>query len=301
MTIPTISTAPLAGLFAQVPLMRGEIHGAFVRDHLPLLLGETQAVAAHSARMTALTADAGDGEDPLPWEIDPADMVTRNGSVAVVTIAGKLCSGLSAFEAWWFGMARTEDISAALEHAATLPAAVTVLNINSPGGFTQGIPELGAEIAAYARTRPTCAFTSGQMCSAAYWLGSQASGGIYATTSAQVGCVGTYGVFYDYSKMLAERGVSVDVIAAGAFKGIGVFGTSLTREQRAFLQADVDRTNSRFLSAVKSTRAGVADGDLQGQWFDGEQAVEKKLADSVVASLGALLAELNSSLSAATA
>jgi signal peptide peptidase SppA len=294
-TPPTITTAPLAGLLAQVPMMRGEIHAAFVRDCLPLLLGETVALAELRAKVNDMEPDDNDPDEGMPWDVEPDDMIEMQGAVAVVNISGKLCTGLSAFEAWCYGLTRSEDISAALSVVALLPARAVVLNINSPGGFSQGMPELAAQISALSAVRVTAAFTNGQMCSAAYWLGSQCSS-VYSTVSAQVGCVGTYGVFYDYSKMLAERGVSVDVIKAGDFKGMGVFGTSLTKEQRAFMQADVDRTNARFLSAVKAKRSGVDEADLQGQWFDGEQSVEKKLSDRVVGSLSALTGELNRAL-----
>ncbi len=294
-TPPTISTAPLAGLLLQVPMMRGEIHAAFVRDHLPLVLGETAALTALQSKVNDMEPDDNDPDEGMPWDVEPDDMIEMQGAVAVVNVTGKLCTGLSAFEAWCYGLTRSEDIAAALSLVAMLPARAVVLNINSPGGFSLGMPELAAQIAALSAVRPTAAFTNGQMCSGAYWLGSQCSS-VYSTVSAQVGCVGTYGVFYDYSKMLADRGVTVDVIKAGEFKGMGVFGTSLTKEQRAFMQADIDRTNARFLSAVKSKRNGVDEADLQGQWFDGEQSVEKKLSDRVVASLTALTGELNRAL-----
>ncbi len=292
---PTISTAPLAGLLAQVPVMRGEIHAAFVRDFLPLVLGEAGAITALQSKVADAEPDDNDPDESMPWDVEPDDMIEMQGAVAVVNITGKLCTGLSAFEAWCYGLTRSEDISAALSLVAMTPARAVVLNINSPGGFSQGMPELAAQISALSAVRPTAAFTNGQMCSAAYWLGSQCAS-VYSTISAQVGCVGTYAVFYDYSEMLKERGVSVDVIKAGDFKGMGVFGTSLSKEQRAFMQADVDRTNARFVSAVKSKRSGVDDADLQGQWYDGEQSVEKKLADRVVGSLAALTGELNRAL-----
>lgn len=297
-TVPPFSLAPLATLLSQVPLMRSDAFSALQRDWLPLLtgdLGATEVMDARIARITADINDDGDEEDPdesMPWDVTPDDLIDMIGSVAVVSIQGKLCTGLSPFESWCYGMTRSEDISAALTMVGMMPSTAIVLNINSPGGFAMGMPELAAQIADLAAVRLTVAFTAGQMCSAAYWIGSQA-GSLYSSLSAQVGCVGTYATFYDYSEMLKQRGVSVEVLAAGKFKGIGAFGTSLTAAQREFLQADVDRTNSRFLAAVKASREGVSDDDLQGQWFDGEQAAEKKLSDGVQLSLADLVSTFN--------
>jgi signal peptide peptidase SppA len=297
---PNISLAPLFNLMSQVPVMRGDAFAAWQREWAPLMLGEADSLAAFAQRKFADMGDDPEDDDPdesPPWEIDADDMIDVEGSVAIVGINGKLCTGLSDFEAWIYNMVRTEDISMSLEAVARIPGVSSaILNINSPGGFSMGMPELAGQIAELSRTMPTCAFTNGQMCSAAYWIGSQCTG-VYSTISAQVGCVGTYAVYYDYSEMLKERGVSVDVIKAGDFKGIGVFGTSLTKEQRAFMQADIDKTNARFLSSVKSARSGVEDADLQGQWFDGEDAQAKHLTDGVVASLGQLVSTFNVALS----
>lgn len=292
-----ISLATLFSLMSQAPVMRGDAFAAFQREWGPVMLGEADAV--HTL-MQAKQADMGDDDeddDSPPWEIEAEDMIDLVGSVAVVGISGKLCTGLSAFDAWIYNMVRSEDVGMAIEAVGRMPGvSCVVLNINSPGGFSMGMPELAGQIAALSATRPTVAFSAGQMCSAAYWIGSQCTS-VYSTISAQLGCVGTYGVYYDYSKMLEEKGVSVDVIKSGDFKGIGVFGTSMSKEQRAFVQADIDKTNSRFLSAVKATRSGVADDDLQGQWFDGEDAVSKNLSDGVVPSLGHLIATFNAAFS----
>lgn len=73
---------------------------------------------------------------------------------------------------------------------------------------------------------------------------------------------------------------------------MGIAGKPLTDEQRAFMDADIDRMNERFLSAVRAARPGVSDETMQGQWFDGEQAVTAKLADAVVTDLSEVIGEL---------
>jgi ClpP class serine protease len=295
--LPPLSTAPLAALLSQVPLMRPEAHGALIRDCLPILLGRPEAMAALSARFASLTSDDDEPDDPMPWDIGPEEMIDLDDAVATVAITGTIATGVSAFEAWAYGMTRTEDISDALSLCARLPVSAVVLAFNSPGGFTMGTPELADQVGAMAKSgrQIVVSFSAGQMCSAAYWIGSQAKS-VYATQSAQIGCVGVYATFYDHSKMLADAGVAVDVIASGAYKGMGTFGTSLSKEQRAFMQADVDRTAARFTAAVKSTRSGVSDDILNGQWYDGILGCENGLCDRVVPSLASLVSELNTRL-----
>ena len=154
----TISTAPLAALFSQVPMMRGEIHAAFVRDHLPIVLGEQTAFSAFRAKVNDMEPDDNDPDESMPWDVEPDDMIEMQGAVAVVSVSGKLCTGLSAFEAWCYGLARSEDISAALSLVAMLPARAVVLNINSPGGFRSGCRSLRRRFLtcpATARPRPS--------------------------------------------------------------------------------------------------------------------------------------------------
>lgn len=299
--LPSLSTAPLAALLSQVPLMRADAFGAWVRANLPLLQGKAEPMDALKTRLAALNfgddEDGDEPDDPMPWDNVPQEITSLIGAVVTIDITGTICSGVSAFEAWCYGMTRCEDVSDALLLASMLPAKAVVLNFNSPGGFTMGTPELAEQVAQMAKfgRQAVVSFSAGQMCSAAYWIGSQARS-IYATSSAQIGCIGVYSVFYDYSKALADEGVSVDVIASGAFKGMGTFGTSLTKDQRAFMQEDVDRTAARFTAAVKSTRADVTDDILNGQWYDGILSEQNGLADRVVPSLSALVAELNSKL-----
>ncbi len=75
------------------------------------------------------------------------------------------------------------------------------LDIDSPGGTVAGTPELAAAVASLNERKPVYAFSSGLMCSAAYWIASQARA-IYATPSAQVGSIGVVQAVIDNSAAL---------------------------------------------------------------------------------------------------
>ena len=84
------------------------------------------------------------------------------------------------------------------------------LDIDSPGGTVAGTPELAATVASINAQKPVYAFSSGLMCSAAYWIASQARA-IYATPSAQVGSIGVVQAVIDDTAALDARGIKVEV------------------------------------------------------------------------------------------
>lgn len=234
-------------------------------------------------------ADDGAGEDDddhddwtPPWE-QPVYEV--EGSTAIVRVYGPLLKGYDAFTCWWYGYFSVDRLQAALhELAARADVSAVIFVFNSPGGVVTGIPETAAQIRALGASKLTVACTDTLACSAAYWLASACSH-VFATLSADIGSIGVYLALYDYSAMLKDWGISLDLFKRGKFKAIGVMGSSLTKDQRAFLDADVGRVNDRFLAAVRAHRGTVADDTMQGQWFDGEEALARNLVDQLVTGL----------------
>lgn len=251
--------------------------------HLPLAI-------ARSRDGVPPAALAGADDERMPWE--EREAVSLVGSLAIIQVRGMLCAGCDAPTAWYYDLARPEALQSALAAVQTdARVEAVLLEFDSPGGYVTAIPETAALLAAVAAEKPVFAFTSGLCCSAAYWLASQCAQ-IYATPSADVGSVGTYAAIYDYSAMFAAAGVSVHVLREGALKAIGIPGDKVTAEQLTYLQAGVARVNGKFIAAVRAGRGELAAEDLQGQWFDGEQAVEKRLADATVMNRAQLLALL---------
>jgi ClpP class serine protease len=87
----------------------------------------------------------------------------------------------------------------------------------------------------------------------------------------------------DEARAYANAGVSGDVIKSegSPLKGAGIPGTSLTPEQRANFQSQVDYLYNRFSGAVKTSRKRVADEALKGSTFYGSEAKRVGLIDSV--------------------
>jgi protease-4 len=119
------------------------------------------------------------------------------------------------------------------------------------------------------------------MCSAAYWLAAPADAIVVGATSC-IGSIGVYTVFMDTTRYYENAGVEVELIKAGRLKGIGVDGTKLSDEGRAFLQERVAKVYEQFTGAVRSHRGPqVSDDTMQGQYFDGAEAVARGLADRI--------------------
>lgn len=210
------------------------------------------------------------GEQPKPEIV---------GKTAIIPVKGVIGRGLSEIEKLC-GCVDVDDVSADIDDALANPGVDKVLlDFDSPGGGTDGLDELAEKI----RTMPKyCESYSNREClSAAYYLGSQAKR-FNITKSAEVGSVGVYMAIPDVSEAYAMEGVKMEVIKSGKYKAIGLEGTTLTDEQRKYLQDDVNATHEQFKSVVKSVRKFVQDEDMEGQSYIGEKAAEKGFVTGIV-------------------
>lgn len=214
---------------------------------------------------------------------------------AIVPVKGVIGRGLSDIEKAC-GSCDIEDVEEMLEEAERNGAVKTIiLDIDSPGGTSVGVPELAKRIREC--KKQTIAFTSGDCCSAAYWLGSQASE-FYATPSSSVGSIGCYIAYHDMKAAFESEGVVVDVIKAGSLKGTGIPGTSLSDEQRAMLQEEVDEIHADFKADVLLVREFASEADMDGRQFSGKKAAEIGLVTSLVNGFDELMETLDAAVAA---
>ena len=218
----------------------------------------------------ALSANEDSGDDPA---------ATVDDGLAVIPLSGVMLRRPDLI-ARLFGACDTEAVRDAVDLAAGDRAVGAILmDIDSPGGSINGTPELAAAVRNASARKPVYAFSAGMMCSAAYWVASQADV-LYAAPSARVGSIGVLLPVVDRSEAFAKAGVKVEVFAAGKFKGAGVPGTTLTDDQRAWLQQGVEETWGQFKDAVRSRRQ-VADGAMEGQHFAVSAALGHGLVSGV--------------------
>jgi ClpP class serine protease len=268
------------------------LHPHYLAALTSLLLGRRVGESAEHAATEATTHAPRATSAPVPpWDEREAVRITPGGT-AIVPMRGMLYAGVSARTAYYYGLCRPEALQAAFAQcAADSRIKAVVIDCDSPGGIVTQIPETAQELADLGKQKLTVAFASGLDCSAAYWITLQAHH-LAGALTADIGNVGTYCAFYDWSAYLEKEGIRLELFKAGKFKAMGVPGTSLDDEQRAFFQADIDRTNGRFLAAVQAARPQIKRDDLEGQWWDGEMALEKGFSDSVARNLAQVIRQL---------
>ena len=96
--------------------------------------------------------------------------------------------------------------------------------------------------------------------------------------------------------MYKQAGIKVQVFSSGKYKGMGVPGTSLTAEQKQYMQDRIDEMAEVFYQHVESCRPDAQREDMQGQVFKAAGALDRGLIDYVVADLDEAFGHLMNSV-----
>jgi signal peptide peptidase SppA len=217
----------------------------------------------------------------LPKKATENPLLTIEDGIGVIAIEGPILRKPDLIARVFLGATSSEEIGEALREAAGRNDIKAVfLNIDSPGGTVAGTPELAAAVASLNERKPVYAFSSGLMCSAAYWVASQARA-IYATPSAQVGSIGVVQAVIDSSAAIDKAGIKVEVFSVGKYKAMGAPGTALTDDQRELIQSNLAEIAAEFHDAVLSRGRAIPAEAMEGQTFSGKQAQRHNLAGMV--------------------
>lgn len=170
-----------------------------------------------------------------------------------------------------------------------------LLNIDSGGGTSDLVQEMGDEIYNARQSKPVYAIANTDAGSAAYWLASQANK-TFVTPSGSVGSIGAFTVHEDQSVADAQSGVKYSFISAGQYKTEGNPHEALTDEGRQFRQERIDELYGNFVGAVARGR-GVSTDTVKesfggGRMLSSTKAKQAGLVDDVV-SYDSLLGSLS--------
>jgi signal peptide peptidase SppA len=206
------------------------------------------------------------------------------GTVAVLPLQGVLMprAGLMT---QYSGGTSVQDFVAGLQAAvANDNVGAVLIDINSPGGSTDMIPEAAQAIRDARGSKPIEAVANCDAASAAYWLGSQADS-LSVTPSGMVGSVGIICCHQEFSGQLEQEGVTVTLIHAGRFKTEGNPYEPLTEAALANLQATVDEYYGMFVGDVAKGRGvsnkAVLDGYGEGRMLTAAAALDAGMVDRV--------------------
>ncbi len=271
----------------------------------------------HPQKLDAILAGLGQrllGTDSLqidaaalgPGAALPAEMFTSrkgertergyrvNEGVAVISAMGGLVhrTRLDADSSLLIGY---NDLAADVEDAlGKSDVHAIALVMDSPGGEVSGAFELAERIYAARGTKPMVAVADGMAASAAY-LAASAADEVVLTNTSYVGSIGVVMRHVDFSRALANEGISVSHIFAGEHKVDGNPYQPLPDAVRAHLQADIEGLYQMFVSAVAQHRgmAEQAVRDTRAAVYRGGAAVAARLADRI-GTADAVVAELAS-------
>lgn len=249
--------------------------------HAPLASGlwaiEPEALPGLAERLrSAASENAGAAPEDRP-------ACTVRDGLAVVNVTGAMSKNGLAFGPFVL-LESMRGLAASLRLAADRPdVRAILLRVDSPGGTVDGITELAGAVSEAATKKPLYAYADGLMASAAYWMSCGARE-IAASEVAQVGSIGVISVQQEWSKALAEFGITANVIRSGSYKAVGNPYEPLSEDARAYMQAASDDVYALFLDAVaKGRRCGrdKAEGMADGKLFMGTAAREAGLVDRV--------------------
>ncbi len=185
------------------------------------------------------------------------------------------------------------DLAADMEDAlAKSEVHAIALVMDSPGGEVSGAFELADRIYAARGSKPIVAVADGMAASAAYLAASAADEVVLSATS-YVGSIGVVMRHVDFSRALANEGISVSHIFAGDHKVDGNPYQPLPDAVRASLQADIEGLYQMFIQAVAQHRGMTEQAvrDTRASVYRGVAAVAARLADRI-GTADAVIAEL---------
>lgn len=178
-----------------------------------------------------------------------------------------------------------EGLAAQFEAAASDPSVRGVaVEIDTFGGQAAGAFDLGDLIRSVRASKPVWAFVAESALSAGYVLASQADRIILPRTG-EVGSIGVVAMHVDYSERLAEDGIAVTLIHAGAHKVDGNPFEPLPDPVREEMQAECARLRGIFADTVTLGRGDRLSADAalatEARIYSGQAAVDAGLADEV--------------------
>lgn len=261
------------------PLTLGRALWAIRPDVLPRL------IEAHRAGHQALDRLAARFTAATPKAARRGGSSRAGGAVAVIPLTGVITPRAS-FLSWLFGGGGglIDFRDAFREALGSADVGAIVIDVDSPGGLIDLVPETADEIRAARGEKPIVAVANTMAASAAYWIATQADE-LVVTPSGDVGSVGVYMVHEDWSGWNEQQGIQPTYISAGKYKTEGNPDEPLSDEARADWQQEVDDLYAMFVDGVAAGRdvsaATVRDTYGEGRTLLAARALQAGMVDRV--------------------
>lgn len=196
----------------------------------------------------------------------PARNAAPPRGIAVLSLFGVI-SQRAGMMTEFSGGTSTDRFGSAFDQAMADEAVTAILvDVDSPGGNVEGVPELFDKIFQSRGKKPVVAVANSLAASAAYWIAC-ACDEIVVTPSGNVGSIGVITVHLDSSEADAKDGLAYTVVSAGDYKAEGVYAP-LSKDAKAALQDRVNTYYGMFVRAVAKAR-GISVEDVRGGYGQG--------------------------------
>lgn len=221
----------------------------------------------------------GDGSGPVS---EP--QVSQSAGIAVIPIIGSLVRRGSWIDAY-SGLASYHEILDMMRCAMN-DARVRgiMLQVDSFGGEAAGCFELCDELAKFrGQGKPIYGVADVNALSAGYAIAS-CSDRLYVAPSGALGSIGAVAVHMERSIQNEMMGLTYTVFAAGNRKADGNPYEKLPPEAAAKVQISLEKTQQTFAQRVENNRPGLTLQkiiDMEGQWYDADEALSLGLADEI--------------------
>lgn len=217
---------------------------------------------------------------------DSEPAYTVENGVATIDVRGLLVPETSSdYRSWGVtGYANLADYIQQANDDYTVTS--IVLDIDSGGGYVAGLDGITESI--YQSAKPIETFVSGDMYSAAYWLGASTSK-VTASKQSGIGSIGVYVVHTEESGWLERYGEKVSLFRSGKWKAAFNSFMPLTDDEKTRLQEGVDESASVFFNHVAAQRNVDAKTvkNWEGDCFTAVKAKELGLIDAIADSVAA--------------
>lgn len=223
----------------------------------------------------------------------------RGAAIAVVPLRGTIAHRMGTMAESSGGMSAERFTSMIRSAAADPNVGAILIDCDSPGGTIPGVPEAADAVFAARETKKVVALANGQMCSAAFWICSQAHEivAIPSLLEPKIGSIGAYSVHQDVSAALEKAGIKTTIVSAGKYKTEGNPFEKPSEEYLAMRKADAEVVLGQFVQTV-ARGFGVSASEVRNGFGEGRalSAVDAKKAGMVhrIASVEDTIARLSS-------
>lgn len=205
---------------------------------------------------------------------------SRFGNVALIPIEGIITGDGSGYLGK--DTISSQDLVDFIEEAdENTQIEVILLEINSPGGSAVASDEIASAVKR--AHKPVVAVIREMGASGGYWIASTADH-IIANRMSITGSIGVISSYLEFSGLMEKYGVDYERLVAGEYKDVGMPFRKLEPDEKAMLQAKLNRIHDFFIQEVAANR-NLSEKTVReiatGEFYLGVEALPLGLVDQL--------------------